>query len=225
MRSRQDVSVSPAHEVSSILHTMLKDGAFRTNIPKLSAFSRERAKGEVSFQQWSYGLQTLRKTYSDSALQEGIQCSLRGAAADTVRNLGPDVPLDTIIKKFTIVYGNVKSFDFLMRDFYHADQGRKNQSLPLQPRWRDFHPRSGISSQINSPTQRSRDSSRINCSIGARRVSGTVSNTVLLILMLITGIFLEECHKAEDEDKVGQVKAGPPKAKGGSSHNTTHQRR
>ena len=25
--------------------------------------------------------------------------------------------------------------------------------------------------------------------------------------------FLEECGKAEDEDKVGQVKAGPPKAK------------
>ena len=47
------------------------------------------------------------KTYSDSALGEGIQYSLRGAVADTVRNLGPDVPLDTIIKKFTIVYGNV----------------------------------------------------------------------------------------------------------------------
>ena len=109
MRSRQDVSISPAHEVSSILHTLLKDGALRTNIPKLSAFSGERAKGEVSFEQWSYELQTLRKTYSDSALREGIQHSLRGAAADTVRNLGPDVPLDTIIKKFTIVYGNVKS--------------------------------------------------------------------------------------------------------------------
>ena len=25
--------------------------------------------------------------------------------------------------------------------------------------------------------------------------------------------FLEECHKAEDDDKVGQVKPGPPKAK------------
>ena len=25
--------------------------------------------------------------------------------------------------------------------------------------------------------------------------------------------FLEECHKAEDEDKVGQAKAGPPNAK------------
>ena len=118
MRSRQDTSISPVHEVSSILHTLLKDGTLRTNIPKLSAFSGERAKGEVSFEQWSYELQTLRKTYSDSALREGIQRSLRGVAADTVRNMGPDVPLDTIIKKFTIVYGNVKSFDLLMRDFY-----------------------------------------------------------------------------------------------------------
>ena len=129
MRSRQDVSISPAHEVSSILQTLLKDGALRTNIPKLSAFSGERAKGEVSFEQWSYELQTLRKTYSDSALREGIQCSLRGAAADTVRNLEPDVPLDTIIKKFTIVYGNVKSFDLLMWDFYHTDQG-EGESIP-----------------------------------------------------------------------------------------------
>ena len=39
MRSRQDVSISPAHVVSSILHTLVKDGALRTNIPKLSAFS------------------------------------------------------------------------------------------------------------------------------------------------------------------------------------------
>ena len=129
MRSRQDTSISPVHEVSSKLHTLLKDGALRTNIPKLSAFSGERAKGEVSFEQWSYELQTLRKTYSNSALREGIQCSLRGAAADTVRNMGPDVPLDTILKKFTIVYGNVKSFDLLMWDFYHADQGEE-ESIP-----------------------------------------------------------------------------------------------
>ena len=129
MRSRQDTSFSPVHEVSSILHTLLKDGALRTNIPKLSAFSGERTKGEVSFEQWSYQLQTLRKTYSDSDLREGIQHSLKGAAADTVRNMGPDVPLDTIIKKFTIVYGNVKSFDLLMRDFYCANQGAE-ESIP-----------------------------------------------------------------------------------------------
>ena len=120
MRSRPYVSISPAHEVSSILHTLLKDGALRTNIPKLFTFSGERAKGEVSFEQWSYELQTLRKTYSDSALRGAYRTP---CAAETVRNLGPDVPLDTIIKRFSIVYGNVKSFDLLMWDFYHADQG------------------------------------------------------------------------------------------------------
>ena len=125
LRSRHNTSFSPVHEVSSILQTLLKGGALRTNIPKLSAFSGERVKGEVFFEQWSYELQTLRKTYSDSALREGIQCFLRGAAADTVRNMAPDVPLDTVLKKFTIVYGNVKSFDLLMQDFYHADQGEE----------------------------------------------------------------------------------------------------
>ena len=59
MKSRQDTSVGPVHEVSPILQTLLKEGALRTNIPKLSAFSGENAKGEVSFEQWSCELQTL----------------------------------------------------------------------------------------------------------------------------------------------------------------------
>ena len=67
-------------------------------------------------------MHTLRTTYSDSALREGIEWSLRGAAADTVCNLGLDVSLDTITKKITFIYGSVKSFDLLMRDFYRAEQ-------------------------------------------------------------------------------------------------------
>ena len=43
--------------------------------------------------------------------------------------MGPDVQLDTIWKKFTFVYGNVKSFDLLMQDFYRADQGEE-ESIP-----------------------------------------------------------------------------------------------
>ena len=69
MKSRQDASLGSAHDVSSILQTLLKEGALWTNIPKLSAFSGERAKGEVSFGQWSHELQTLRKSYSYSALR------------------------------------------------------------------------------------------------------------------------------------------------------------
>ena len=102
MKSKQDASLGSAHDVFSILQTLLKDGVLRTNIPKLSAFSGERAKGKVSFEQWSYELQTLRKSYSDSAFREGIQHSLRGAATDTVHNMGPNIPLDMIIKKLPL---------------------------------------------------------------------------------------------------------------------------
>ena len=74
-------------------------------------------------------VQTLSNFYSDSALREGIQYSLRGAAADTAHNMGPNVPLDMIIKKITIVYRNVKSFDLLMRDLYQTDQGEE-ETIP-----------------------------------------------------------------------------------------------
>ena len=50
LRHRQDTSFSPVQEVSSIRQTLFKDGALRTNIPKLSTISGERVKGEVSFE-------------------------------------------------------------------------------------------------------------------------------------------------------------------------------
>ena len=112
-------------DVSSILHSLIKEGALRTNIPKLSIFSGEKVKDEASFEQWSYELQSLRKTYSESGLREGIKRSLRGAAADTVHNMGPEANLDSIIKKFTIIYGNAESYDILMGDFYRASQGEE----------------------------------------------------------------------------------------------------
>ena len=210
MRSRQDTSISPVHEVSSILHTLLKDGAIRTNIPKLSAFSGERAKGEVSFEQWSYELQTLRKTYSDSALREGIQHSLRGAAAHTVRNMGPDVPLDTIIKKFTIVYGKVKSFDLLMWDFYRAYQGEE-ESIPSFATWVE-----GLLSQIHDKlpeklTPPGEQRLLRDCLFHGCKKSIWDSVKYCFADPHIDYMhFLEECRKTEDEDK---TKSNPPKAK------------
>ena len=83
-----------------IVHSLIKEEALRTNIQKLSTFSGELAKGEVSFQQWCYELQTPKKTYSDSALREEIQRSLRGPAAGSVCNMDSDVSFDNIIKKY-----------------------------------------------------------------------------------------------------------------------------
>ena len=213
LRQRQDTSFSPAQEVSSILQTLFKDGALRTNIPKLSTFSGERVKGGVSFEQWTYELQTLRKTYSDSALREGIQHSLKGAAVDTVRNMGPDVPLDTILKKFTIVYGNVKSFDLLMRDFYRADQ-REEESIP------SFATRmEGLLSQIRDKFPEKFTTSEEQKLLEDRLFHGCRKNIRDSVKYCFSDPqvdymqFLEECRKVEDEDRVGQLKSNPPKAK------------
>ena len=35
----------------SVLHILIQEGTFKTNIPKLSTSSGEMAKGEVSFEQ------------------------------------------------------------------------------------------------------------------------------------------------------------------------------
>ena len=213
IRSRQDVSIGPAHKVSSILQTLLKNGALRTNIPKLSAFSGERAKGEVSFEQWSYELQTLRKIYSDSASKEGIQHSLRGAAADTVRNLGPDVPLDTIIKKFTIMYGNVKSFNLLMWNFYHVDQGEEG-SIPSFATQVEGHLSQIWDRFPDKLTHQEEQRLLKDCLIHGCKKSIWDSVKYCFTDPHIDYMhFLDECQEAEDEDKVGQAKTGPTKAK------------
>ena len=97
----------------------------------LSSFSVKMAKDKVSFEQRCYQLQTLRKTYSNSVFRKGMQRSLKRVAVGTF-NMGACASLDSIIKKFTIICGSVKSFNLLMRNFYRADW-EKEESLHHLP--------------------------------------------------------------------------------------------
>ena len=124
MKSRQDASVGSGHDVSLILQTLLKEGALRTNIPKLSAFSGGKGQREGiiwTVELWAPNPQEVLQWLCI----EGREYSTPWEGLPQILSIiwEPNVPLDMIIKKFTIVYGNVKSFDLLMRDFYQADQG------------------------------------------------------------------------------------------------------
>ena len=207
MKNRQDTSLGSAHEFSAVLQTLLKEGSLRTNIPKLSAFIGDMAKGEVSFEQWNYELQTLRKSYSNSAVREGIHHSLRGATADAVCNMGPNVPLYMIIKKFTVIYGNVKSFDLLMRDFYRADQGEDETTPSVATRVE------GLLSQIRDrfPNQLPyQEEQRLlkDCLFHGSKKSIRDSVIYCFADASVDYMhFLEECRKSEEEGKAGQAKA------------------
>ena len=151
-------------------------------------------KGEASFEQWSYELQFLRKTYSESALRGGIQRSLKGAAADTVCNMGPHAFLDNIIKKFSIIYGNVKSYDILVGNFYHTEH------RGLLSYVRDKFPQ-----QIPMAKEQQLLKDRLfhGCQKGIRD-SVKYRNADAAVDYMS---FLEECRKAEDEDWEGKTKA------------------
>ena len=184
----------------------------KTKVPKLSAFSGEAGKGEVLFNQWCYELQTLRKSYSDLALREGIQLSLRWAAADVVHNIGPNVPLEMILKKFTIICGNVKSFDLLMRDFCRADQGEDETIPSYATRIEGLlsHIRDKFPDQL--PLQEEQRLLK-NCLVHGSRKSIRDSLKYCFVDASIDYMqFLEECRRSEEEGKDGQARA-PAKGK------------
>ena len=144
---------------------------------------------------------------SESALREGIQRSLKGAAADTVHIMGPDASLDIIIKKFSIIYGNVKSYDILMGDFYCADQGEDESVTSFATCIEGLlsYVRDKFPNQIPLAKEQQLLKHRLfhGCqkskrdSIKYRHADPTVEYMT----------FLEGCRKAEDEDGVGKAKS------------------
>ena len=136
-----------------------------------------------------------------------MQHFLRGAAADAAHNMGPNVPLDMILKKFTIIYGNVKSFDLLMRDFYRADQG-KDETIPsfathierLLSQIRDRFP-----NQL--PLQEEQRLLKDLLFHGSSKIIRDSLKYCFADASVDYIQFLEECRKAEEEGKAGQAKA------------------
>ena len=117
-----------------------------------------------------------------------------------------------IIKKFTIIYGNVKSFDLLMRDFYRADQG-DDESIPSYATRIE-----GLLSQIRDkfldqlPLQEEQRLLKDCLFHGSRKGIRASLKYCFADASIDYMQFLEECRKSEEEGKAGQARA-PVKAK------------
>ena len=122
--------------------------------------------------------------------------------------MGPGASLDTIIKKFSFIYGYVKSYDLLMRDFYRADQGERRKQSHLLPQGlrvsclkvRDKFPhQTPLSKEQKLLKDRLLHDSQKNIrdSVKYCHADATVDYMT----------FLEECRKAEDEDRIGKSKS------------------
>ena len=77
---------------------------------------------EVSFEQWYHEVQCMKDHYPESVVWESIMQSLKRAAADMARYMGPTTSMAHIHKKLMVIFSTVASFDILMQNFYKVTQ-------------------------------------------------------------------------------------------------------
>ena len=123
------VSPAPAGPDMGQLISALTSG-LQISTPKISTFSGDVAPGktEVSYEQWSHEVQCVKDHYPELVVRESIMQSLKGAAADIARYMGPTARVSDILEKLSVIFGTVASFDVLMQNFYKISLG--NEKVP-----------------------------------------------------------------------------------------------
>ena len=122
--------------------------------------------------------------------------------------MGPNVPLDMILEKFTIIYGNVKSFDLLMRDFYRADQGEEETIPSFATRIEGLLSQIGTGSPIRFPSRRNRGSLGTTCSMEVERTSEIALSIALLMPVWIICSSLRNTESLRRRGRLAKLK--PP---------------
>ena len=118
----------------NLVETVASHWLLMTQTPKISQLSGDELKGDVSFEHWEYEIETLRKSYTQTAIKEAITKSLKGSAAESLRPLGPLATLQQILQSMRGKYGIAASYDSLMRDFYALVQEQSEKFLSLLPK-------------------------------------------------------------------------------------------
>ena len=102
--------------------------------PRINTFSSDAMPGktELSFKQWYHKAQCVKDHYPESLVRESTVHSLKGAAVDMARYMGPTTSMAHILQKLTISFGTVILFDVLMQNFYNITQSN-HEKVPSFP--------------------------------------------------------------------------------------------
>ena len=105
--------MTPSVPVNSSLH----------QAPKVSFFSGESHKGDVSVEIWEAEVISLRSAgYSSASIMYAIRRSLRGRAADLVLSMGIQATIDMVLDKFHRIFGTVSTPELLLEQYYSSRQ-------------------------------------------------------------------------------------------------------
>ena len=120
--SSPSAPVQPDEDVGCLINTLAT--GLQLSTPHINTFSGNALPGkmEVLFKQWYHEVQYVKDHYLESVVRESIVHSLKGAAADMARYMGPTTSVAHILQKLAVIFGTVASFDMLMQNFYKAMQ-------------------------------------------------------------------------------------------------------
>ena len=113
----------PNADVRLLINTLVS--GLHLGILRINTFSQEATPGktEVSFEQWDHEVQCMKDHYLELVVQESILRSLKGAAADMARYMGPTASVSDILQKLMVIFQTVAWLDVLMQNFYKVTQG------------------------------------------------------------------------------------------------------
>ena len=116
-------------DVGHLLSTLT--ARLRLGTPWINTFTRDTTLGktEVCIEKWYHEVQCVKDHYPEVVVQESIIRSLKGQVADMAQYIGPTASVAYFLRKLSVIFGTVASFDVLMQNFYNVTQGN-NEKVP-----------------------------------------------------------------------------------------------
>lgn len=119
---RADIKPDPSGQEG--LASTASSGSGTGNQTRISQFSGDGAKGDVSFEQWRFEVRSMLKDaiFSEPIILQTLRRSLRGTAADVLLHMGADVSVKDVLTKMERIFGNILPPEAILERFYSAKQ-------------------------------------------------------------------------------------------------------
>lgn len=122
--SQQAVPATIAQgQIQSTSSTSAQTSYIKVEVPSLPVFSGE-GKGHASYNLWKYELKCLMENpeVSRTSIWQAVRKSAKGLASEVLMCLGEKPSLTLLLEKFDSHFGNTRSLEQLLQEFYLAQQ-------------------------------------------------------------------------------------------------------
>lgn len=122
-------SAEPKREPAAVATDTEGIGTAGLGQMRISQYSGDSAKGDVSYEQWRFEVRSMVKEglYREPVVLQLLRRSLRGTAADILLHMGEGVSVQQVLAKMDRIFGNVLPPEQLLEVFFTARQQEKEK--------------------------------------------------------------------------------------------------